>query len=110
MRRRVVVDSELFLQLEAQLPDEPTDTLPSQAQFIARDLALAFTRFESGWEDLPAITADGTARLLVTRGVLVYVLSIVGVQLPDGTVSLVRINVDPYPPAGLIDPDEHDEK
>lgn len=105
VRRRVLVDSELFLQLEAQLPEDPTDDLPSQAQFIGRDLVLAATAFEHEWDDLPALPGAGDLRVLITNGVLVHGFSVVGQLQPDGSVLLVRISVQPYPPDGLIDPD-----
>lgn len=109
-RRHVRVDHELFLQLEVLLPEEPTDDLPSQGQFISRDLVLALAEVEERWDELPAVSPDGSLRTLIARGVLVYALSIVGHEQPDRSIVLLRITIQPHPPANIIDPDEHDER
>lgn len=108
-RRHVRVDHELFLQLEGLLPEEPTHDLPSQGQFISRDLMLALDDIEERWDELPAVTPDGSLRTLIARGVLVYALSIVGQEQPDRSVLLLRITIQPHPPEDT-DPDEHDEQ
>lgn len=81
--------------LDAQLPEERQDGLPSRADFEARDLLGIVEAFAQSWDDLPR-PYDGHEgyRLLVVTGQVVRAISVVGQLAPDGVVELVRVTID----------------
>jgi len=107
VRRRVLVARELFDQLEAQLPEDPGRGLPSQTQFIARDLLFALRTFEEQWDQLPRLADRDDFRVLIAAGRLIPAFSIVGRLREDETVELIRITLDTET---RVDPDEPDDE
>lgn len=107
MRRRVLVAADLFRRIEALLPEEPINGVPSRVQFIERDLLAAFDVFQDRWEELPPIyPGREDYRELIGAGELVYSMVIIGRLRADGAVELIDVDVDMMPP---IDPDHSED-
>src|SRR3954454_6555116 len=54
-----------------------------------------FTKFATGWDDLPRLVAGrDDYRVLVVRGVLLGAISVIGQLAPDGVIELVDLELD----------------
>jgi hypothetical protein len=66
-----------------------------------------FTRFATGWDDLPRLVPGRhDYRVLVIRGVLLRAISVIGQLAPDGVIELVDLQLDttwPENDAGHVD-------
>jgi hypothetical protein len=67
-RRRIGVDPDFFAHLDAQLPPERTEALPSVGDFQAYELPDILRRFETGWAELPPWPGLEGARVLIATG------------------------------------------
>jgi hypothetical protein len=110
-RYRVRVLPDLFLTLEAQLPQERDDTgRPTVAEFEASDLLDIVTAFESLWDELPESIAGRSdyRKLILTTRLAPFVVVRGQLSRRDGVIELYNIQLDF---AGLVDPDddEHDQ-
>jgi hypothetical protein len=106
VRRRVLVARELFDQLESQLPEDPAPGLPSQTQFIARDLLFALRAFEGTLGPASPPRRPGRLSRPDRRRAAVPAFGIVGRLRQDDTIELFRIPIDTTWPA---DPDEPED-
>ncbi len=97
MRVRVVVADTVFNTIDEQLPQERgPNGEPSAADFIGTDLTRIVEEFAERWDDLPP-RFDGleNIRVLISAGRLVNAYVVVGLYLPDHTIELVEIGLDP---------------
>ena len=104
MTRRVVrVAAELFVLLDAQLPDERgPHGEPTAAEFAAGDLMDLVEEFATGWDGLATpIRGRTDYRVLITTTHLVPYVSVYGQLSPvDGAIELIDIDLDlggPWP-------------
>ncbi len=95
-RREVRPTRDFYLALERQLPAERGPAgQPSRADFQFHELVSIFTRFVTGWDELPRIVPGREDhRVLVVRGVLLRAISVIGQLAPDGAIELVDIELD----------------
>ena len=95
-RRQVRATPEFFADLDRQLRAErgPAGE-PSTNDFQVFELLRLVERFAAGFDELPALI-DGRSeyRVLVTTGVLVPRLSVVGQLAADGAVELIQLDID----------------
>jgi hypothetical protein len=110
-RRVVRVTTDLFLQLDSQLPAERgVRGEPTVAEFAATDLLDIVDAFAALWDDLPpTIPGRSEYRTLITRGRLAYAVAVNGQLSPvDGAVELTGITIDLRGLDTHEDPGEHD--
>jgi hypothetical protein len=95
-RRQVRATYGFFEDLDQQLGSERgPNAEPSTADFQAIELLRIVDRFAEQFDDLPElIPGRGDYRVLLTSGVLVRSLNVVGQLAPDGAVELVSIDID----------------
>ena len=95
-RRPVRATYEFFEDLDRQLgPERGPNGEPSTADFQAIELLRIVDRFAEQFDDLPElIPGRSDYRVLLTSGVLVRSLNVVGQLAPDGAVELVSIDID----------------
>jgi len=95
-RRDVRPTRDFYLALERQLPGERGPAgQPSRADFQFHELVPIFTRFATGWDDLPRLVRGREDyRVLVVRGVLLRAISVIGQLAPDGVIELVDLQLD----------------
>jgi hypothetical protein len=79
-RRDVRPTRDFYLAAERQLPAERGLTgQPSRADFQFHELVPIFTRFATGWEDVPQLVPGrDDYRVLVIRGVLLRAICVIG--------------------------------
>ena len=97
LNRRVVRATPRFFEdLDRQLRAERgPNGEPSTADFQTIELLRIIDRFAEQFDDLPElIPGRGDYRVLLTSGVLVRSLNVVGQLAPDGAVELVSIDID----------------
>jgi hypothetical protein len=95
-RRTVRTASSFFEDLDRQLRSERgPNGEPSTHDFQVFELLRVVERFATGFDDLPEII-PGRAdyRVLITTGMLVPRLSIVGQLAADGAVELIQLDLD----------------
>ena len=95
-RREVRVSEEFFDDLDRQLGDERgPDGEPSATDFLVMDLPAIVERFATQFDELPeAVPGRPIARVVVGTGVLVRAFADFGVELIDGAVELVGLDLD----------------
>jgi hypothetical protein len=95
-RRDVRPTRDFYLALERQLPAQRGRAgQPSRADFQFHELVPIFTRFATGWDDLPRLVSGrDDYRVLVVRGVLLRAISVIGQLAPDGAIELVDIELN----------------
>ena len=95
-RRQVRATYGFFEDLDRQLgPERGPNGEPSTADFHAIELLRIVDRFAEQFDDLPElIPGRSDYRVLLTSGVLVRSLNVVGQLAPDGAVELVSIDID----------------
>ena len=102
MARYVVATPDLYRQIDALLPAERTGPVPSRHDFLAYVLPVIMGRFASDWDALPERFAGrATYREVITVGVLVPYVAVLGQMTGSGVVELVEIEIDLE---GLPDP------
>ena len=95
--REVRVTATLLEELDRQLGSERgPNGEPSATDFLVMDLPGIVEKFATSFETLPLI-APGfpSARMLVSTGVVVRAVVIHGVELTDGSIELVGIEIEP---------------
>lgn len=98
-RRRVRVSEAFFVQLDEQLgPDRGPEGQPSATDFLVLELPTVVDRFASGFGDLPEIV-DGlpVGRMLIARGLLVRAFAVYGLEMLDGSIELIGVELDLSP-------------
>ena len=95
-RRQVRATPDFFDDLDRQLPAERgPNGEPSTVDFQAFELLRIVERFATGFDQLPElIVGRPEYRILITTGVLVPRLSVVGQLAADGGVELVQLDID----------------
>ncbi len=95
-RRQVRATPDFFDDLDRQLPGERgPNGEPSTVDFQAFELLRIVERFATGFDQLPElIVGRPEYRILITTGVLVPRLSVVGQLAADGGVELVQLDID----------------
>lgn len=95
-RRDVRPTHDFWRDLDRHLPRERgPDGEPSRHDFQAYELVPILERFMTGWNDLPCPVPGRTDyRILITAGVLVSAITVVGQLAADGAVELVGLTVD----------------
>ncbi len=95
-RRPVRATYEFFEDLDRQLgPERGPNGEPSVADFQTIELLRIVYRFAEQFDDLPdLIRGRSDYRVLLTSGVLVRALNVVGQLASDGGVELVSIEID----------------
>lgn len=85
-----------FEQLDGQLgPERGPHGEPSANDFQAFELLEIIDRFANGFFALPRlIPGRDDYRVLITSGMLVHALTVVGQLAPDGAVELVQLELD----------------
>ena len=110
-RRQVRVLAELFLALEAQLPqDRGPRGEPTVAEFAASDLLDIVDAFAALWDELPMQIPGrpGYRKLILTTRLVPYVVVRGQLSPRDGAIELYNIEIDLH---GLDAPpnDDRDE-
>ena len=81
---------------------------PSSLDFETYELPWILHRFAVSWESLPERYVNNPRyRVLVTTGSLVYSYAVTGELVPDGSVTLLQLRMELYPPE--LSEDEPDE-
>jgi hypothetical protein len=95
-RRIVRVDSQFFVELDAQLGEHRgPNGEPSSSDFLLLDLPPIAEEFAERFNSLPSMYAKRSDyRYLVATGRLVAAALIVGQLTNDGTIALVSIEID----------------
>ncbi|MCY4515975.1 MAG: hypothetical protein OXB99_01910 [Acidimicrobiaceae bacterium] len=95
-RREVRATYGFFEDLDRQLsPERGLNGEPSTADFQTIELLRIVDRFAEQFDDLPELIPDRPDyRVLISSGVLVRALSVVGQLAPDGAIELVSIDID----------------
>ncbi len=95
-RREVRATYGFFEDLDRQLsPERGPNGEPSTADFQTIELLRIVDRFAEQFDDLPELIPDRPDyRVLISSGVLVRALSVVGQIAPDGAIELVSIDID----------------
>ncbi len=95
-RRRVPATYGFFEDLDRQLGSERgPNGEPSTADFQTIELLRIVDRFVDQFDDLPGLIAGRSDyRVLLTSGVLVRSLNVVGQLAPDGAIELVSVDID----------------
>ena len=95
-RRTVRATSELFDDLDRQLPAERGQNgEPSRRDFEVFELLPLVDEIAERWDELPRLDADlPDYRILVKRGLLVPWLTVVAHLTPDGALELVALDID----------------
>lgn len=95
-RRQVRATYAFFEDLDRQLgPERGPNGEPSRADFQTIELLRIVDLFAERFDDLPElIPGRSDYRVLLSSGVLVRALNVVGQLAPDGAVELVAIDID----------------
>lgn len=95
-RRTVRATAGLFEDLDRQLgPERGANGEPSSNDFQVFDLLRIVDRFATGFDDLPElIPGRADYRVLISMGMLVPQLAVVGQLAPDGAIELVQLDLD----------------
>ena len=95
-RREVRATYGFFEDLDRQLsPERGPNGEPSAADFQAIELLRIVDRSAEQFDDLPELIPDRQDyRILITSGVLVRALNVVGQLAADGAIELVSIDID----------------
>lgn len=96
-RRRVRVSESFFEQLDELFgPDRGETGEPSRLDFTLFELPDVMERFAVDWDRLPELDVGiGGGRVLLQAGVLVYAYTVYGLLMPDDTIELISITIDP---------------
>lgn len=99
-RRRVRATYQFFDDLDRQLDAERgPNGEPSTADFQTIELLRLVDIFAEGFDELPElIPGRSEYRVLLTAGVLVRALNVVGQLAADGAIELVSIDIDTTSP------------
>jgi len=96
-RRIVRPTRDFFEQVDRRLPAErPGDGGPSRVDFLTYELFGVMERFATGWEGLPALSVPGF-RILISEGHTLYAYSVIGAEQDDGSIELIRLEIDQQP-------------
>lgn len=95
-RRTVRATADFFEDLDRQLPPERgPNGEPSVNDFQVLELLRIVDRFATGFDDMPELIPGRTDyRVLISTGLLVGRLAVVGQLARDGAVELVQIDFD----------------
>ena len=95
-RRTVRVSHDVFDELDRVLGAERgPDGEPSVNDFLTIDLLPIVDAFALGFDELPeAVPGRSDYRLLITAGVLIRGVAVIGQLTTDGTVELLHIRLD----------------
>lgn len=96
-RREIRVAPSFFDSLDLQLrPERGAHGDPSSTDFLVIDLPEIVEAFALRFEHLPEV-AEGvrSARVYVGAGALVSGLAVYGVELTDGVIELIGVEIDP---------------
>ncbi|MDW3217125.1 MAG: hypothetical protein R8F63_00820 [Acidimicrobiales bacterium] len=96
-RREVRVSSAFFEMLDLQLrPDRGPNGEPSATDFLVIDLPEIVDAFVVGFDELPEVVEGlGSARVYIGAGALVSGVAVYGVEIADGVVELIGVEIDP---------------
>lgn len=95
-RREVRVTELFFDDLDRQLDQERgPNGEPSATDFLVMDLPAIVERFAERFDTLPEVrVGEPAVRVAVGTGVLVAAFAIYGVELADGSIELIGLDVD----------------
>ena len=95
-RREVRATDEFFDDLDRQLGDERgQEGEPSATDFLLMDLPAIIEQFAERFDDLlEVVPGEPTVRVVVGAGILVRAVVVYGVELSDGVVELVGVEID----------------
>ena len=95
-RREVRVTDDFFQDLDRQLSAERgPNGEPSATDFLVMDLPAVVEKFALGFEGLAeAVTGMSAARMVIGTSALLRAYVVYGVELSDGAVELVGIEID----------------
>ena len=96
-RREVRVSPAFFEMLDTQLrPDRGPNGEPSATDFLVIELPEIVDAFAVGFDELPEVVeALGSARVYIGAGALVSAVAVYGVEVADGVVELIGVEIDP---------------
>jgi len=96
-RREVRVTDSFFVGLDSQLrPERGPNGESSATDFIVIDLPTIVEQFATSFDDLAeAIPGVPSLRMLVGTGALVRAYVVHGIEVGDGVIDLVAIDIDP---------------
>lgn len=95
-RRTVRTTADFFVDLDAQLrPERGPNGEPSVHDFQVFELLRIVERFATDTDELPELIAGRAEyRILITAGLLVPRLSVVGQLAADGAVEPIELDID----------------
>lgn len=95
-RKAVRATPQFFEDLDRQLaPERGLSGEPSVHDFQVFELLRIVDQFAVGFAEMPElIVGRSNYRILITSGVLVPRLSVIGQLAPDGAVELIRLHLD----------------
>jgi hypothetical protein len=95
-RLAVRVSHDVFDEIDRILgPERGPDGEPSANEFLTIELVQIVDTFASRFTELPeAIAGRSDYRLLISSGVLVPAVAVIGQLVSDGTVELISIRLD----------------
>lgn len=97
-RLTVRATAQFFEDLDRQLdPERGPNGEPSVVDFQTFELLDIVERFATGFHDLPELFPDrGDYRILISAGILVRAVSVIGRLAADGAVELVELDIDSH--------------
>jgi hypothetical protein len=86
-----------FEMLDLQLrPDRGPNGEPSATDFLVIDLPEIVDTFAVGFDELPEVIEGlPSARIYIGAGALVSGVAVYGVEVADGVVELIGVEIDP---------------
>ena len=96
VRRPVRVAHEVFDRLDATLgPERGPEGRPSANDFLTFELVEILEVFATRFDGLPRLIAQRSDyRILISNGTLVHAFAVIGQLNADGTIEIVRVDVD----------------
>jgi hypothetical protein len=96
-RREIRVAHTFFEMLDLQLrPDRGPSGEPSATDFLVIDLPEIVEAFAVSFDELPyLIESVRSARVYIGAGALVSGVAVYGIELTDGAVELIGVEIDP---------------